>query len=69
MSTGNQLLAKLQQMKAERCSHSDMIRTAMSADHKGFDISEDQTMIIVHFNGTKVIIAPYHEVYLVDTTH
>jgi hypothetical protein len=69
MKTANQLLVKLNKLKAGGASHRDLIETAKNAPHHGYDISDDETMMVIHYPCTKVIIAPYNQIYLVDTTH
>lgn len=65
--TANQCFVKLREMKKCGAKHRKLIETAISMSTHGFEISQDETMIMARFNcGTKVVVSPYHQIELIE---
>ena len=63
--TPQEIFNELKEMAKGGSRHQYMVDYLRASDHNGYDISDDQTLVVAYFNGVTIILAPYHKLKLI----
>ena len=60
-----EIFNELKEMAKGGSRHRYMVDYLKKSNHMGYDISDDETLIVAYFNGVTIILAPYHVLKLI----
>jgi len=57
------LLERLKKMVMGGAGHGTMVDEVKKSGHNGYEISEDETLIVAHFGDQSLLVAPYCSIH------